>query len=251
MKKTKQVIKSCVIGASILFTVFSAQASKIDIENGGGRIFGDFQPGSAGDVFSINAGSFGVTTPLSFQSGVFGNPGISGDQLVNPIDDEQLIGSDVNVVIVQNRDNDDLDGEFPSNWNASWNARTALAVIADNTSGDRAGFFMYWNEGLGVNRLFATDNLNDATSSLTLLFTDQSATLTGVPGEFDLNLSNGEPTRTDLFPEANANLAELALYTSGNFTFSDQVSSVSAPAGMSIVLAGMGFLGVIRRRMYK
>jgi len=204
--------------------------------------FGDFTPGEGGDVFALDAGSFGVTDPLSFQSGVFGDPG----QANVGADDPTTIGSDVNVVVIQNRDNNDPDG-FPSNWDASWNARTSLRAISANTTGDRAGFFLYWNEGLGVNRLFATDNLNDPNGALNLLFTDQSATLTGVPGDFDLDLSDGT-AQTGLFAEANDNLAELKDYRAENFVFADQVAPIPLPAGLPLLAAALGGLGFAARR---
>jgi hypothetical protein len=219
----------------------AASAATFPIKGGQGPQFGKFDP--AGDTFSIKSADFGVTAPLSFQSGVFGDPGLSAANLAHPVDDPYAIASDVNVIVIQNRDNDDIDGSFPANWNASWNARTSLQAIAANTTGDRPGFFLYWNEGLGVNRLFATDNLNNPLGSLSLLFAIQSATLTGVPGDFDLNLSNGDPTRVDLFPEANGNLLSLADYSAGNFEFSDQTAPIPVPAAfplLSSVLLGVG-----------
>lgn len=202
--------------------------------------FGDFVPGTGGDLFSIDAGSFGVTGPVSFQSGIFGNPGISNIGA----DDPSAIGSDVNVVVIQNHDNNDLNSLVPATWDASWNARTALQAIAANTTGDRAGFFVYWNEGLGVNRLFAAENLNDGNSALKLLFTIASDTLTGVPGDFDLNLSDGF-AQTNLFGEANSNLFELAEFNDTNFNF---VAAVPLPATFPALLAAFGALGWVARR---
>jgi hypothetical protein len=223
--------------------LIATPALSATINNATGPQFGDFTPGKGGDVFSIDAGSFGVTDPLSFQSGFFGNPGISDIGA----DDPDAIASDVNVVVIQNFDNNDLNSLAPATWDASWNARTALRAIAANTTGDRAGFFLYWNEGLGVNRLFAAENLNDGESLFQLLFTDVSETLTGVPGDFDLNLSDGF-AQIDLFGEANANLFELADYSAENFEFSDQISAVPLPATLPILLAGIGVLGWTARR---
>ena len=217
-----------------------AAAATFDIPPAGQ--FGDFAPGAGGDVFAIDAGAFGVTTPLSFQSGVFGNPG----QANVGEDDPTTIASDVNFVVIQNRDNNDPDA-FPSNWDASWNARTSLEAIAANTEGDRAGFFLYWNEGLGVNRLFATDNLNDGAGSLELLFTDTSENLSGVPGDVDLDLSDGA-AQTSLFGEANANLAELKDYRRDNVVFADQVAPIPLPAGLPLLAAGLGALALHKRR---
>jgi len=206
--------------------------------------FGDFTPGPGGDVFALDAANFGVTDPLSFQSGVFGNPGLSDVGA----DDGATIDPGVNVIVIQNHDNNDADSIPPANWDASWNARTSLQAIAANTEGDRPGFFLYWNEGLGVNRLFATDNLNNPDGSLTRLFTDQSANLTGVPGDVDLDLSDGT-AMTALFPEANANLFELAEYGAENFAFADQAAAIPVPPALPLLgaaLAGLAFLG--RRR---
>lgn len=234
--------KALCVAIACAFAPLPALAGTVDIPPEG--LFGEFTPGEGGDVFNIDAGSFGVTAPLVFQSGVFGDPGLSNVGA----DDPNAIDPNANVIVIQNRDNDDADGP-PSNWNASWNARTSLEAIAANTEGDRAGFFVYWNEGLGVERLFATDNLNDPLGSLQRLFTVQSETLTGVPGEFDLNLFDGsEPTRTDLFGEANANLADLANYKASNFAFSDQIAPVPLPAALPLMVVALGGLAMVARR---
>lgn len=239
MKIKRSLFCALILSAATL----PAYAATIEIVPGAQS--GDFTPGAGGDVFSIDAGAFGVTDPLAFQSGVFGNPGLSNVGA----DDPTTIGSDVNVVVIQNHDNNDANSLAPANWDASWNARTALQAIAANTEGDRAGFFLYWNEALGVNRLFSAENLNDGNSAISLLFTDVSETLTGVPGAFDLNLADGnEPTRTDLFPEANANLFELADYDASNFEFSDQIAPVPLPASLPILLSGLGVLAFLKRR---
>jgi len=87
-----------------------AAAATFDITGANVPQSGSFAPAD-GDVFSIDAGDFGVTAPLSFQNDVFGNPALSNVGADNP----NAIASDVNVVVIQNRDNDDADGQFPSN----------------------------------------------------------------------------------------------------------------------------------------
>lgn len=239
--------------ACLLALLFAAPASAVSIDINTGSVpgSGGFVPGVGGDVFSIDAADFGVTDPLVFQSGIFGNPALSRENLAQSGDDPTAIGTDANVIVIQNFDNNEFDGQVPSTWDASWNARTSLQAIARNTEGDRSGFFLYWNEGLGVNRLFATDNLNDENGSLQLLFTVQSATLTGVPGAFDLDLSDGQ-AQTNLFGEANANLFSLNDYTADNFEFANQLTPVPVPAALPMLLAALGGLAAVscrRRRM--
>ncbi|MEM1360461.1 MAG: VPLPA-CTERM sorting domain-containing protein [Pseudomonadota bacterium] len=231
--------KTLLTAAALTVAALPAIAGSISIPPTGG--FGGFTSGDGGDVFDIDAGFFGVTAPLVFQNDTFGDAGQSNVGA----DDPKAIGSDVNVVVIQNRDNNDPDG-FPSNWDASWNARTALEAISANTMGDRAGFFLYWNEGLGVNRLFATDNLNDPNGSLTRLFTIQSSNLTGVPGDFDLNLSDGV-AQTSFFGEANSNLLDLPHFTAQNFYFADQAAPVPLPAALPLMFAALGGLGWLKR----
>jgi len=231
--------------ATSLASAGATQASTIAIDGSGDPSFGSFDPGN--DVFSIDAGFFGVTAPLKFQNGIFGNPALDSARIDGEPDDSGAIDADVNVVVIQNFDNDDANGVPPSTWNASWNARTALRAIANNTTGDRAGFFLYWNEGLGVNRLFATDNLNDGEAAFRRIFTIQSDVLTGSPGDFDLNLADGA-AQVALFPEANANLFSLQDYEVENFVFADQVAAVPLPAGLPLFASALALGWCARRR---
>lgn len=179
------------------------------------------------DVWALDVNDFAVSGPLVFANAAGGDPGVLGTGL----DDAATFASDSNVIVLQNFDNNDPGG-FPANWDNSFNARNALRAIANNTDGDRSGFFLYWNEKLGVNRLVYTSNLNDGEADLQILFAINSANL----------LSNTDDLALDptFRGEANANFSNLANFSAANFT--------AIPAPGAAALLGLGGLAAARRR---
>ncbi len=193
------------------------------------------------DQYLLDLEDFPVLGPLSFFNGSAGNPGIAGIE-----DDPMTIASDVNVVVLQNFDNNDTDdndpsnGEgFPANWDNSFNARAALEVIAANTTEDRPGFFLYWNEILGINRLAYTENLNDGTAGLQILFANAAP---GAPIGADLTDGGGNPNLAADRAAANAAFLDLPNYTADNFG----VAPVPLPAALPLAAAGLAVLGGLR-----
>lgn len=67
-----------------------------------------------------------------------------------------------NVIVLRDTDND-------GNAATAFNAGAAATLIADNLDTDGAGFFVYWNSALGINRLVHSANLNDATADIRVL----------------------------------------------------------------------------------
>ena len=101
------------------------------------------------DSYSLNPDDFGIDEEVNFLA-------------LDANDDEALIAPGTNVIILLNSDNDD-------NRETSFVARTAANQIAELTSEDGAGFFIYYNSDLEVNRLVYSSNLNDATADLNIL----------------------------------------------------------------------------------
>lgn len=183
------------------------------------------------DVWQLDVSDFAVDGPLVFASEVGGNPG-----QINTLDDDPAtFDSTANVIVIRNFDNNDTDG-FPANWDDSFNARNSLRAIANNTEGDRAGFFLYWNEKLGVNRLAYTTNLNNGEAPLQILFAINSASL----------FSNSDDLAPDsllaLRQEANANFNSLASFSAANFT------AVPVPAALPLLLSAVAALRLNGRR---
>ncbi len=71
------------------------------------------------------------------------------------------ISDDANVIVLQNANNDDP--------NTPFNAGAAANQIAALTNVSRAGFFVYFNTNLGVNRLVYSSDLSDANADLNVL----------------------------------------------------------------------------------
>lgn len=100
----------------------------------------------ADDRFGIAASDFEIAGDLAF---------------VNALA-EDLPNEGVNVVVLQNSDDD-------NNPDTVFNARSAAGLIAEQIHTDGAGLFVYFNSGLGVNRLVSSSNLNDADADLNIL----------------------------------------------------------------------------------
>lgn len=102
--------------------------------------------------FDFNADQF------VFDRNIFG---ITGLQFFNGLV-SGLPSSGVNLVILQDTDND-------ANPATSFNAGTAANLIAAQITADGPGFFIYHNQGLGLNRLVFSTNLNDSAADLKIL----------------------------------------------------------------------------------
>lgn len=98
------------------------------------------------DQFALLASDFGVKGDLSF---------------INARATDLPTGG-VNVIVLQDSDDDnDPDTVF--------NARSAARLIGAQIETPGPGFFVYFNSGLGVNRLVVTEDLSDGEASFTVL----------------------------------------------------------------------------------
>jgi hypothetical protein len=114
------------------------------------------QINSAGELFLP---SFNVNTDqFQFDQTVFGTPTLS---FINTLG-ANLPGTGFNVIVLQDTDND-------NNPATAFNAGAAANLIASRITTDGAGFFIYWNSSLLVNRLVYSTNLNDNTADLSIL----------------------------------------------------------------------------------
>ena len=131
------------------FNFNSAPFAGVDVSAPTGQIVGNelfitnFSP--AGDRFVFDAGVFGVGA-LSFFNGTAAT----------------LPASGFNVIVLQDNDND-------NNLATAFGAGTAANLIAARINQAGAGFFIYTNQGLGVNRLVYSTNLDDPTADLKIL----------------------------------------------------------------------------------
>ncbi len=116
----------------------------------------------------------------------------------------------VNVVVLLDSDND-------ANPATPFNAGTAANLIAAAIDVAGPGFFIYSNSGLGVNRLVFSSDLSVPTGDLAILA--RIATPTGADA-----------------------VAALPGFTARDFV------PVPAPAALPLLLAGLGMLGLVRRR---
>lgn len=138
------------------------------------------------DRFLLDATSFGVNDPLQFQRGLAAN----------------LVDNGANVIVLLDSDND-------ANPATAFNARSAAQLIGAQINADGAGFFVYFNSALNVNRLVFSANLADGNAALTVL--GAVNTVTG-----------------------QAAIDQLAQYSAANFEFG--AAPAAAPAAGTFVL---------------
>ncbi|MEO0518472.1 MAG: spondin domain-containing protein [Cyanobacteria bacterium P01_A01_bin.116] len=121
------------------------------------------------------------------------------------------ISDDANVIVLQNANNDDP--------NTPFNAGAAANQIASLTDVSRAGFFVYFNTTLEVNRLVYSSDLSDANADLNVL--SRQSDLTG-----------------------DAAIAALSNFTADNFEFEAiEVADPGAPGDGDIGDSNLGLPG--------
>ncbi|MEM9060683.1 MAG: calcium-binding protein [Pseudomonadota bacterium] len=150
---------------------------------------------TAEDLFGLNAESFGLNADaeLVFANAARIDDGADPAGLDDSLDPATFDAA-ANVYVLQ--------GAF-ANAGAARNAIAEARVAAQGdiaTEEDEAGFFIYFNEAQGRNRLFAVEDLDEVNGSI-----QQIANLGGT-------LAAGDPGR-------DAALDQLALFSADNFTF--------------------------------
>ncbi|MEM6577258.1 MAG: calcium-binding protein [Pseudomonadota bacterium] len=102
------------------------------------------------DRYQLNTDDFGVDGELEFASVNANTSGATADV------------EGANVIVLLNSDND-------RNPDTPFLAGTAANQIAELVEEDGAGFFVYFNSNLGLNRLVYSENLNDASADLKIV----------------------------------------------------------------------------------
>ena len=191
------VVFAATSAAAADFNFNSAPFAGVDVSAPTRQIVGNelfinnFSP--AGDRFVFDAGVFGVGS-LSFFNGTAAT----------------LPASGFNVIVLQDNDN---------NLATAFGAGTAVNLIAARINQAGAGFFIYTNQGLGVNRRVYSTNLDDPTADLKIL-----ARLT-------------QPTAADA-------ITAKADFGSQNFA----LAPVPEPETYALMLSGLLTLGWVARR---
>jgi hypothetical protein len=149
----------------------------------------------ATDTFAFDAVVFGLGSSLSFVNALVADIPAAG----------------ANVIVLRSTDND-ADPATP------FAAGNAASLVAAQITADGAGFFVYHNSALNVNRLVYSTNLNDATADLSVLARIAS-------------------------PTGAAAIAALPQFTAGNF-----VAAVPEPSTYALLGAGLLGVAVAQRR---
>jgi Ca2+-binding RTX toxin-like protein len=147
----------------------------------------------AQDKYQLNAADFGVSGDVNFVALDASAPDAS-------------IPTGANVIVLLNADND-------NNPATAFNAGTAASQIATLANEDGAGFFVYFNSGLQLNRLVYSTNLNDPTADLKIL-----------------------SRQTDLTGQSA--IDALTNFSVANFEFQDRTLDTSG--GQQIIQVGVG-----------
>lgn len=151
----------------------------------------------ATDSFLLDLAAFGLSGPLAFINSLAAG----------------LPASGVNMVVLQDSDND-------GNIGTPFNAGTAANLIAGKLTENAAGFFVYFNSALSINRLVFSTNLNSTTSDLAILAAIQS-------------------------PKGADAIAALPGFGAANF---QAVAPVPLPAALPLMVAALAGLGLVRGR---
>lgn len=151
---------------------------------------------TSSDRFVFDLSKFNAGSSLSFASASGAAPAPVGS----------------NVIVLLDTDND-------ANTATAFGAGNAANLIASMVTTDGAGFFIYSNSALGVNRLVYSSNLNLATADLSVLARIES-------------------------PTGAAAQAALGSFNAGNFS----VTAVPEPGSYALMLAGLAAMGGLARR---
>lgn len=158
-------------------------------------------------TFSVEQDSF------IFDIGAFSAYAVSSLKFLNA-PSNAIPGSGFNVIVLQDIDNDGAPA-------TPFAAGTAANVIASRIDTDGAGFFIYKNSMLDVNRLVFSTNLNDANADLSVLARIAS-------------------------PTGQAAIDTLPRFTADNF-----VATVPEPSSLALIGAGLVGVAGLRKRQAK
>ncbi len=145
------------------------------------------------DRYQLDSGSFGVEGDVTFQSLDANAAGATVDP-------------DANVIVLLNGDND-------SDPSTVFNARSAATQIAD-LGGEGAGFFVYFNSALNINRLVFSEDLADADAALQIV--SRQTDLTGQDA-----------------------IDALANFSEDNFAFVNVDTAAAAPASTDVAFVSL------------